>query len=153
MRRNYCQAKNHGEWKYCSAEECIIEEGVFATASELPDWINRGELKQCYRNASNLAISHANLRYVEGYGVFRGIPVQHAWVYDMVTGLHHEVTWPEEGREYYGVVFDTAYITSLMLKTERYGVWSSEHYACLESVMRTGFPDWAVLKFGEHVKK
>ena len=149
MIRNSHQARDR-DWEYFSSAECILKEGLhFKGELSLPGWIDKGEPKECYRNASNLVMRHDNLRYVEGYATFHSIPIEHAWVYDMVTGQYHDPTWTSEGpREYYGVVFANDYILSMMVKTGRYGMWGSESYQHLMPVMQEGFPDWAIHKFG-----
>jgi len=135
---------------YTGREDCILKEGLFAPAiADLPNWLEPGELKQCYQNASNAVIQHDTLRYVEGYALFRNcVPMEHAWVYDMATGQFYDPTWLEgQGSEYYGVVFDTAFILSLMVKTEHYGVWGSECFDILHTHHKEGFPNWAILPF------
>ena len=148
-----CEARGAYEaWRYAGKEAAILAEGIHAVGPlHLPEWVDKGPRGYCYQTAMRAAVEHDHLRYVEGYALFQGIPLEHAWVYDMVTGAHYDPTWDQDGSEYYGVVFDTSFILSLSFCTERYGVWASERYDLLEAYMRDGFPEFAILQFGSNV--
>jgi len=41
--------------------------------------IGRPELKECYKNAAKCCFINEGVNYVEGYAMFMGIPIEHAW--------------------------------------------------------------------------
>lgn len=86
----------------------------------------RGEIRQCYLNAANAAISHPELTYCEGYASSL-IPVNHAWCLDP-QGRVLELTWEEPGSEYYGIPFKTEFLRRQLLTQKYYGLidaWQS----------------------------
>lgn len=85
-----------------------------------------GKIKECYSNATHLAISDPRYVYCEGYAIGI-IPVPHAWC--LVEHGHKwfvwDNTWREPGDEYYGVPITTDYL--------RHAVIKSKHYGCIDS--------------------
>lgn len=156
--RAYLEAERDIVAKCCSEDlrykgmaDAILKHGLYQeTIPPVPDWLHTGERGFCYQNATRSATNHVNLRYVEGYAMFHGIPLAHAWVYDVVAGKYYDPTWKDEGTEYYGVVFDTEFILSFAFRTEHYGVWGSEQMTHLDPYMKDGFPESAFLKFEEN---
>jgi hypothetical protein len=95
--------------------------GIQCKAQPLPAEYKRGIPKQCFSNATSIALDNPSLRYVEGFAV-RVIPIHHAWLIDEA-GNVIDPTWdrPEEG-EYCGVVFDTDTLRRELLKLKYYGI-------------------------------
>lgn len=136
------------EFAWYGEEDILLQKGVNVhNIASLPDWLEEGPIGQCYMNATSSVLEHEHLRYVEGYALFQGIPLQHAWVYDMATGLHHDVTSNHGWTEYQGIVFDTDFLIAFMLETRCYGIWGADHPHIVGPYMRDGFPDWAILEF------
>ena len=96
---------------------------------------DRGEPKQCFANAENLAVFHDELTYVEGLATRLGaIPIPHAWCVD-ADGRVVEPTWlpdpecdsiPPVGQwEYLGVPFKTDWLVNWTLDQGYYGIFGN----------------------------
>jgi len=111
--------KEADSWPYCCMEDFVLHFGEAFSFSELPSYIERGEMKQCFKNAYHLALSSPEHTYVEGFacGV---IPVMHAWCIDSKDQVV-DPTWTD-GREYYGVRFNLNYVNEVIEDKSTYGV-------------------------------
>lgn len=77
-----------------------------------PGWCTWMPLKFCFRNAFEVATSHEDLRYAEGYALLvlgngEQLWVHHAWVVDR-EGNAIDPTWRSAGLRYMGIVVDPA---------------------------------------------
>lgn len=81
----------------------------------------RGPATQCYRNASELALDHPSLTYVEGVAEGGSILLPHAWCIDEEDRVI-ETTWPAEGHAYWGAAYDTEFLLFWTLKWKVWGV-------------------------------
>lgn len=113
--------------KYVSVEEFTFANGKpFGENHALHPDIKRGELKQCFTNAS-IQFMHlgGEFVYVEGIacGKELGFPVHHAWLVDE-DGTVYDPTWEYGPGEalYYGVPFADDYMFETMRREEYYGV-------------------------------
>jgi hypothetical protein len=88
------------------------------------DW--QMEMKQCYTNSATLAIaSPSNIKYMEGYLDFKGIPIEHAWVEQK--GIMKDYTLHEDAKDiashhYYGIYIPTKLV--LMATKSKYWIIS-----------------------------
>ncbi|MGW8177823.1 MAG: hypothetical protein ACWGQW_03400 [bacterium] len=125
---------------YYGIEDALLKCGRGFSVAPLPEHIERGEVKQCFRNAYQIAIEH-DLIYCEGLAVSSVLPfpVLHAWVFD---GRHfiYETTWPELGQEYWGVALSTTYVEKELLRREVYGILDMNI-----ELFKNGFPEGAIL--------
>lgn len=67
---------------YICIEDYVLKNGKFYTPKSLPENINRGTKKECYRNAFLLMMDNPQFTYCEGYGTtkaVKGLPFLHAW--------------------------------------------------------------------------
>ena len=104
---------------YHSMDEFIYKNGIFCKFKPLPKDIRRGPMRQCYKNATMLAVDRSEYFYVEG--IARGvIPTMHAWCIDKDRNVI-DPTW-DDGKEYYGVVFKEIYLLDHIAKYERCGL-------------------------------
>lgn len=101
-----------------SSCQFILDNGVVGLVNS-QSFPRLGKMKQCFRNALELAIS-SDLIYCEGYAFGAVIPVLHAWCLDL-NGNVIDPTW-ESGKEYVGVPFDTDYVVAF---TDKYAVYDS----------------------------
>lgn len=89
--------------------------------------VRMGKKQRCYQNAFDLANCNKKYMYCEGYAISSvGIPLMHAWCIDKDNGVY-DPTW-DDGVEYYGVPFRTAYVLAQILRKKTYGViddWES----------------------------
>jgi len=104
------------EFQYCCIEDFVLKNGLMFTGRQME--VTKGRIKECYCNAWHLADGR-RLVYVEGFAV-GVIPVMHAWCVDE-KGNIYDPTW-EDGREYFGVPFDLAYVTKVIFKKKTFGV-------------------------------
>mgnify|MGYP003588274102 CR=1 FL=1 len=109
--------------KYLSFEDYVFDNGQQFIFHPLPTGYRhcRRVSQQCYCNAYLLAQDHPELKYAEGYAMQKGLmPVLHAWCVDDV-GLVFDPTWRVPA-DYYGVIFDLAYVLHVFLKKKEFGV-------------------------------
>ena len=108
-------------------------------AQPLPKGIKKGVMKQCYMNATKLAISKPDLTYVEGIAYTPKLPgmmaVAHAWVVDKA-GKVIDNTWsdPHES-QYFGVPVPTTRLEMWMLKTKVYGIFGGADKASRDLIL------------------
>lgn len=96
----------------------------------LPRNITRGPMKECYRNAAELAIWNKDMTYVEGWAHSGLIAVEHAWCVDK-QGKVVDPTWPDvrgKGFEFLGVPLSTEYLIHHLEETQMYGIFCD--YRC-----------------------
>jgi len=109
----------------------LVAHGKVCTPQKLPRCYRRGTVRECYRNAYNLAMMHNELQYVEGLALpdFMDIPIDHAWCIDD-NGMVVDNTWPTVGKEYFGVPFDIKFVCNVIIDTGHFGAiaWHSETF-------------------------
>ncbi len=115
-------------WKYATMEGLVLDVGREYTPRPLPDDVQLGTVKECFQNATELAMSREGLTYVEGYATSgtTGIAVHHAWVVDE-DGNVIDNTWrnidtgeSSVGTAYIGIPVSAA---DHFLAMERYRLW------------------------------
>lgn len=104
---------------YFGLGDFILKHGRLFAQAPLPSDVQRGQMKECFRNSALLALERSDLVYCEGYAI-SVIPVYHGWC---VTrgGLVVDSTWPD-GRDYFGVPIRRAYLIERLMKRKRYGL-------------------------------
>lgn len=113
--------------KILSVEEFTTTYGMFfGENNELPDYVDRGEIKQCFTNSSQQFIQlGGDLAYVEGIAMGKELcfPVHHAWLVDE-HGKVYDPTWTYAPGEalYYGVPFSDDYFFETIQREEYYGI-------------------------------
>lgn len=105
---------------YVNCPDFVLQNGVEFIPSKLPKDVQRGQMKECFRNAFMLMVGRPDLIYVEGYaaGV---IPVYHAWCVDQ-KGCVVDPTWGDDGQVYLGVPFTKEFVVSQTMKSKKYGL-------------------------------
>lgn len=85
----------------------------------------RGEQRQCFMNAGQLAIDDSSLTYVEGMACTDtlGFAVHHAWLVDR-QGRVVEPTWPN-GHSYCGLPIKQDVLARVVLQTQVWGLFGS----------------------------
>lgn len=107
---------------YWSISEFIYKNGEMFQPNSFPKNLRRGNMKECYRNATLLVIGHPQYSYVEGYAM-NIIPTMHAWCIDK-KGKVIDPTW-NDGKEYFGVAFNRDFLFKSITKAKRYGLIDS----------------------------
>jgi len=132
-------------------EEFLLRNGRFWPGA--PYSGKRGVMKECFKNAFELALENPSLRYVEGKALrlTLGIEVDHAWCVtedDVVV----DCTWdrPEEG-VYFGYKFETEAVRQKILKSRFYSMFWTNGSMNVGLMMKID-PDMA-LGFPEHIQK
>lgn len=89
----------------------------------------RGQPKQCYANATHLALDNEALVYVEGNISMMGIPIEHAWCVDADGVVIDPTLAPalkdgsfDQIGDYFGVPFRTDYVRKASLRNGVYGL-------------------------------
>jgi hypothetical protein len=89
----------------------------------------RGEPKQCYMNATHLALELPHLTYVEGNISMMGIPIEHAWCVDEEGAVVDPTIAPglkdgsfDRVSDYFGIPFRTDYVRKASLRNGVYGM-------------------------------
>ena len=105
----------------------LEKHGQEYASQPLPKGIKKGVMKQCYMNATKLAISKRDLTYVEGLAYTPQLPpgmaVAHAWVVDKA-GKVIDNTWPNpEKCQYFGMPVPTTRLEMWAVKTKVYGIF------------------------------
>ena len=111
-------------WAYSSVEQICLDHG--AETESLPVSallehgidVGMGKPKECFLNAYRVALSEPDLLYTEGYGMWFGIPMDHAWLTHRATGQIIDPTWAgvddrfgkSELVSYLGVKFSTSFL-------------------------------------------
>ena len=91
-------------------QQWLLDNGREFERGPLPEGVDRGEPKQCYRNSLALARrGKGRFVYMEGEALGALIATDHAWCYDRQTGLIVDRTW-EKGAHYIGVPVRLAYV-------------------------------------------
>ena len=102
--------------------DILLAHGRHFTPAKRPSKVPKMKIKECYANATRLALSYSNLTYCEGFALYAGLfPVQHAWVVGD-NGVVIDPTWSPVGVEYFGIPFDEEYLLSAMKKSNYYGI-------------------------------
>lgn len=88
---------------YYGVMDFLLRHGRHWTPAPLPARYPIGFVRECFRNATLLAMHFRNLTYCEGYAC-SVLPVAHAWCIDR-EGRVVDNTWRNSGAEYFGVAF------------------------------------------------
>ncbi|MET9615413.1 hypothetical protein [Kitasatospora indigofera] len=93
-------------WAFGSAYHFVLEHGRLFAPRDLPYGIDHGDEGFCYTNASDVALRHRGLLYVEGFAtvdVGGGLPIAHGWCVNP-DGAVADPTWPDgTGLAFFGV--------------------------------------------------
>lgn len=97
-------------------------------SAPLPDGVEKGPDRECYRNASLLVMTHPEYDYAEGFAKVEELPeltFMHAWAVTK-DGTVVDPTWRKpEMSQYFGVRYDRAAYLKYLYRAEIYGVLGS----------------------------
>lgn len=100
--------------------------------------------RMCFRNAAKVAAKDpAALRYVEGWVTVYGVPIDHAWVYDVNTGIGWDYTAVIEEQlesHYYGIIIPPA----VMQMVKQHIGW--QYSSALPTLARMDYDDLERIK-------
>jgi len=112
-------------WKGHIPTQFLVDHGVDYKIGPDSFALPRGEIKQCYMNATHLALDDPDLTYVEGKVFCHGIGIDHAWCVDD-EGFVHDPTIQDNDdghiSDYIGVPFNTAYLRKALVWNKYYGL-------------------------------
>lgn len=140
FRRDNPSCAPPADWKHLCMEDLVLAEGRDYTPAPLPDGIPLGTIKECFTNATELANTHPDLTYVEGYATSAvvGIAVHHAWC-ATPEGVVVDNTWrdyetgvPKVGVAYVGIPVSAADHLASMVAYKCWGVldiWEHDYPA------------------------
>jgi len=120
--RNKVYYKNSN--KYSCVEEFVLAKGSLHQHKEIPDWIIKGETKECFQNCFNNLLKFPDLVYCEGFALCQTLPVHHAWLLDDDNKVIDPTWWslPQQSVEYFGVSFRKQYVLQIAASSGYYGV-------------------------------
>jgi hypothetical protein len=103
----------------------LLDNGQLYKPAPLEKDITVGEPRECYKNATMLAVEHpGKYVYCEGYAVCDGIPIpiEHAWVIDRTrNNVVVDNTWTDyKGVAYFGVEIE---LESLIARLSEQGIY------------------------------
>lgn len=139
------------ELAYSSYEQLVLEHGSFMTADPLTKHMDRGELGDCYKNATLDILGRAKglYSYCEGFARSSRIPIPlpHAWIATQgIRGGHWAVdpTWEyDPDTIYIGVAFELRFLVETISRTGYYGLFCND-YLDKHRFIREGIPDGAL---------
>lgn len=140
----------HKKLHYLGDLDLVLREGREFRSVPWKTWggaYRRGKERECFKNAFDLALTHPELTYVEGFASSGILPVLHAWCSD-AEGRVVDPTWRENGREdvesweYMGVPLDFDFVCEVTSRKATYGVFDA--YDLYEEPL----PPLAVAKIG-----
>lgn len=101
----------------------VLHRGILCKAAALPATVPMGEMRQCYRNAANLALSNpSKYTYVEGYG-HNFITTQHAWCITR-DGTVIDPTWKSpEACAYLGIPINYSFLVESLQRKRVFGIF------------------------------
>lgn len=122
-----------GAWRYSCLYDLVARVGRAYAPRPLPKPYRKLPLRECYANATRMALYTPGLTYVEGYGYTEaGFPAAHAWCVDDDHNVY-DFTWrwtaragathfrPERGA-LIGVPIPTPLLAAVLAKREYYSV-------------------------------
>lgn len=99
----------------------ILKHGRPFTTAALPEGIKRGQMGECFCNATQLMWRRSDLIYCEGYAAGI-IPVLHAWCVTK-DGVVIDNTWDEpEKCGYFGIPFRREFVNRFTRRSGYYGL-------------------------------
>lgn len=114
------------EFQYWGQEDFVKQYGqAFGDKVHQPVYARRSTPKECYANATHLAMEDSNLIYCEGY-ILRVIPIPHAWCVDYDGVVFDPTIQDNKGCEYFGVPFSTEFLFKMM------AIETKKHYGLLD---------------------
>jgi hypothetical protein len=117
-----------GAHHYRGFGDFVLSHGEGYSPSKLPVEYQPGRMRECFMNASHLAIENRSLTYVEGYAIASFFPVLHGWCVDR-DGLVVDPTWQHWkggiATAYLGVRFSTRLLMRILSVQEHYGLIES----------------------------
>jgi hypothetical protein len=110
----------------------VLSHGLdWRSPPELPEPFDWMERKNCFGNATTLALQDPRLTYCEGYAMGRFLPIPHAWVVDR-RGVVIDPTWwdeddtddmaPRQDWQYVGVPFTRRWLVEQITQNRTYGL-------------------------------
>lgn len=107
-----------------SIPELMLEFGQPYAVNENTYADPRWEPRQCYKNATRMALFSDDYTYVEGYITVHGIPIPHAFVVDGRGNVIDQTLQPPYGMiaGYFGIPFDKTYLVDRLLESQTYGM-------------------------------
>ena len=125
MMRDFRLKSLNSKLVYPCFEDLVLTYGKpYKELMPRPKWVRKGIIKQCYHNCLKALIKHPDkLIYCEGFALGI-IPVMHAWL--LYEGKVIDPTW-ENGQEYFGIAFKTAYVFRIAKETGYSGVIDNWH--------------------------
>ncbi len=144
--------KSTSDPAYSSHYDLVLDNGRFFKPKETPEGVKQGPMKQCFKNAAQLAMENRDYVYVEGFATVKelpGYPIAHAWVVDK-DGNVIDNTWTTPGNSYFGIPFETDFLLETVTDTGYWGLipeFPSKKY----NPFKDGFGEGAILQEGPKV--
>jgi hypothetical protein len=108
------------QFRYRSVYEFLLREGEIFDLKRLPQGVGAGTPGRCYAKFHGLATRYPErYAYCEGIAAADyGVPLEHAWLLDLVDGRVVDPTWHDESAgPYLGVAVALEYLTSALCRS------------------------------------
>lgn len=124
---------------YHAVENYVAAYGQEFKTQALPADVERGQLGECYKNATLLVVGRDDLTYAEGWAMKDpgGLAVMHAWAVDKNDKVIDPTIPDPENWHYFGVRYNRERYLGQIIKAKFYGVLGS-HDKNVPAVIRTG---------------
>lgn len=92
----------------------------FSPTSPKPTWLEAGQQKNCFTNATTAAVTRSDVIYAEGYVLEPElpIPVQHAWLLDPSGAVVDPTYADTTDHAYFGIAFRRDFGIDMLAKTK-----------------------------------
>lgn len=128
----------HPQAKFHNSIDYVLASGQKFYGSPLPEKIPRGTPRECFYNASILAVIHDEFRYCEGFAMHEGLmPVLHAWAITTDGRVIDNTFDAPENCAYLGITYDSKKYLAYIHRKKTYGVLGGK-YKDAEKVLRRG---------------
>ena len=132
---NSLAARESEAGRFASVEAFVLGLGEHTiSVPHIRDSLEPATMRDCYRNAWDVALNEPNLIYTEGFAYSYGVGIEHAWLTDRITGDILDPTWAKVDSihgiepvayEYMGIRFAAGFLTQRVHQFQQFGIFTT----------------------------